>query len=318
MTLDDLRATADAVRAEIAKTVKGQEDAVALLLIALMARGHVLIEGPPGTAKTLLARSLAAALALDYGRIQFTPDLMPGDVLGANVFDFRTSEFRLVRGPTFTDLLLADEINRAPPKTQAALLQVMSERIATIDGTDHALGPHFFVVATQNPIEQQGTYPLPEAQLDRFLFKLDIDFPAEAVELAILRAHADQPLDTSGRLTTLTEALDRATLDAARALIDTIRLDDDILRYVLALTRATRADPDLAYGASTRAADALAGATRAAAALDGRDYAIPDDVKRLFLPTMRHRIVLGPTAEIEGRRPDDVLANILDQVEAPR
>ncbi|MEL6267443.1 MAG: MoxR family ATPase, partial [Pseudomonadota bacterium] len=179
-------------------------------------------------------------------------------------------------------------------------------------------GPHFFVVATQNPIEQQGTYPLPEAQLDRFLFKLDIDFPAEAVELAILRAHADQPLDTSGRLTTLTEALDRATLDAARALIDTIRLDDDILRYVLALTRATRADPDLAYGASTRAADALAGATRAAAALDGRDYAIPDDVKRLFLPTMRHRIVLGPTAEIEGRRPDDVLANILDQVEAPR
>ncbi|MEM9780971.1 MAG: MoxR family ATPase [Pseudomonadota bacterium] len=318
MTLEDLRATAERLRAEIAQTVQGQDAVIELMLVALATRGHVLLEGPPGTAKTPLARSFAAAVDLEYGRIQFTPDLMPGDVIGANIFDFRASEFRLIKGPCFTDVLLADEINRAPPKTQAALLQAMSERVATIDGTDHALGADFFVIATQNPIEQQGTYPLPEAQLNRFLFKIDVSFPAEEVELSILQAHAARPLDSAARLAELTAVLDRQALGSARELIDTIRLDDDILRYVLALVRATRNEPEIAYGASTRAADALSGAVRATAALDGRDYAIPDDVKRLFLPAMRHRIVLGPTAEIEGRRPDDVLANILDQVEAPR
>ncbi|MEM6972964.1 MAG: MoxR family ATPase [Pseudomonadota bacterium] len=318
MNLEDLHATADRLRAEIARTVQGQDDVIDLMLIALVTRGHVLLEGPPGTAKTLLARSFAGVVDLDYGRVQFTPDLMPGDVIGASIFDFRTSEFRLIKGPCFTDVLLADEINRAPPKTQAALLQAMSERMATIDGTDHPLGADFFVVATQNPIEQQGTYPLPEAQLDRFLFKIEVSFPDEAVELSILQAHAATSLDTAARLEALNRVLDREALAALRALVDTIRLDDDILRYVLALVRATRNEPEIAYGASTRAADALAGAVRAAAALDGRDYAIPDDVKRLFLPAMRHRIVLGPTAEIEGRRPDDVLSNILDQVEAPR
>ena len=318
MNLDGLQALADSIRDQIGKAVHGQDDAVEMLLIGIFARGHVLLEGPPGTAKTLLAQSLASATTLDFGRIQFTPDLMPGDVLGANIYDFRTDEFRLTRGPVFTDILLADEINRAPPKTQSALLQVMNERVATFDGVDHRLGDMFFVVATQNPIEQQGTYPLPEAQLDRFLFKLAIGFPDEAAELEILRRHALQPLDHAARLQGIEPVAGDAALAAGRALVDGIRLDEAILRYVVGLVRATRADPEIAHGGSTRAADALAGAVRAAAALDGRDYGLPDDVKRLYLPAMRHRIVLGPGAEIEGRTPDAVLLNVLNQVEAPR
>ncbi|MEO1678172.1 MAG: MoxR family ATPase [Pseudomonadota bacterium] len=318
MNLTDLRATADALRNELSRTVVGQRDAVDLMLVALFARGHVLLEGPPGTAKTLLARSLAATLDLQFGRIQFTPDLMPGDILGTSLFDFSTNEFRLVRGPIFCDVLLADEINRAPPKSQAALLQAMNEGVVTLDGKDNTLGETFFVIATQNPIEQQGTYPLPEAQLDRFLFKLVLDFPDAADEQAILRMGADRPLSTGGGAPDLTPQIGAGALSEARACVDTVRLDDDILGYIVSMTRATRESSDLSYGASTRAADALAAAVRAAAALDGRDYAIPDDVKRLFLPAMRHRVVLSPTAEIEGRGAADVLAHVSAQVEAPR
>ena len=195
MNLDDLALRADALRGEISKRVLGQHDLVDLVLTALFSRGHVLLEGPPGTAKTLLAKSFAAALDLDFGRIQFTPDLMPGDVLGTSIFNFQTSSFVLTKGPVFSQVLLADEINRAPPKTQAALLQAMNERVVSIDGTDHDLGAEFIVIATQNPIEQQGTYPLPEAQLDRFLFKLMVDFPPEDVEMAILMQHAAEPLE---------------------------------------------------------------------------------------------------------------------------
>ena len=318
MDLDSFGRLAARIRAEIGKAVHGQDDAIDMALIALFARGHCLLEGPPGTAKTLLAQSLAAAMHLDFGRIQFTPDLMPGDVLGVNLFDFGTSQFRLTKGPVFTQILLADEINRAPPKTQAGLLQVMNERIATIDGTDHHLGDTFFVLATQNPIEQQGTYPLPEAQLDRFLFKVLIDFPDEAAEIEILRRHAGKPLDHNARTNGIEPILDAQALAAGRALIDGIRLDDSILGYILALVRATREDPEIRHGASTRAADAVAGAVRAAAALDGRDYAIPDDVQRLIVPALRHRIVLGPTAEIEGRTETDVMQNILNRIEAPK
>ena len=318
MTLESLRARADWLRREIGKAVLGQEDAVDFLIIALFARGHILLEGPPGTAKTLLARSFAAALSLRFGRIQFTPDLMPGDVLGTSIFDFRTNDFFLTKGPVFSEVLLADEINRAPPKTQAALLQAMNERTVSIDGKDHALGDDFIVVATQNPIEQQGTYPLPEAQLDRFLFKVVIGFPAEDVEMRVLRKHAGEPVRGGGETIALEPVLDAAALAECRAVVDGIILDDEILAYILRLVRATRETPDIAFGASTRAADALALATRAAAALAGRDFAIPDDVKRLLAPALRHRIVLGPGAEIEGRTPELVLDGILNQVEVPR
>lgn len=317
MTLEALSARADSLRAEIGKTVLGQEDTIDFLIIALFARGHVLLEGPPGSAKTLLARSFAAALSLDFGRIQFTPDLMPGDVLGTSIFNFQTNDFILTKGPVFSEVLLADEINRAPPKTQAALLQAMNEQTVSIDGTDHDLGENFIVVATQNPIEQQGTYPLPEAQLDRFLFKVMVDFPPEDVEIAILKQHASEPVkraETKG----VEPVLDAAALAECRQIIDGIILDEDILAYILRLVRATRETSDLSYGASTRAADALALATRAAAALSGRDFAIPDDVKRLLAPALRHRIVLGPGAEIEGRTADQVLDAIANQTEAPR
>ena len=318
MTLETLRTRADALRIEIGKTVRGQEDVIDMLLVALFAQGHVLLEGPPGTAKTLLARSFSAALDLDFGRIQFTPDLMPGDVLGTSIFNFTTNAFVLTKGPVFSQVLLADEINRAPPKTQAALLQAMNERMVSIDGSDHSLGSEFIVIATQNPIEQQGTYPLPEAQLDRFLFKLVIEFPTEDIEMAILQQHATQSLNSRSDIASLTKVLDSAALAESRAMIDSISLDDDILAYVLRLVRATRLDSEIAFGASTRAADALATATRALAALSGRDFAIPDDVKRLYVATLRHRIVLGPTAEIEGRSSVQVLENILNQIEAPR
>ncbi|PJI85765.1 MoxR-like ATPase [Yoonia maricola] len=317
MTLETLSARADALRAEIGKTVKGQEEIIDLLLVALFARGHVLLEGPPGTAKTLLARSFAAAFDLEFGRIQFTPDLMPGDVLGTSIFNFQTNDFTLTKGPVFSQVLLADEINRAPPKSQAALLQAMNERMVSIDGTDHSLGDEFLVVATQNPIEQQGTYPLPEAQLDRFLFKLVVDFPPQDIEMAILQAHAAEPIETRATMDAQDKVMDATILAECRTIIDGIILQDDILAYILRLVRATRENNEISYGASTRAADAIASAARATAALAGRDFAIPDDVKGLFVPALRHRIVLGPTAEIEGRGPVQILENILDQVEAP-
>jgi len=317
-TLEEFAASAQRLRSEIRKTITGQDAAIHHLLVATFSRGHCLLEGPPGTAKTLLARSFSAALSLEFGRIQFTPDLMPGDVLGANLFDFSSNAFRLVKGAVFTDILLADEINRAPPKTQAALLQAMNERVVTIDGTDHALGDHFQVVATQNPIEQQGTYPLPEAQNDRFLFKIVLDYPNREEELAILRRHADEALDFGTRTTQIEPVMTAEHLKAAYGLIDSIRLDDKILTYIVDLVRATRTDPDIREGASTRAADAVASAVRAAAALDGRNYAIPDDVQSLILPALRHRIMLGPTAEIEGRTADDVLSAIISRTEAPR
>ena len=310
LTLEGFQQLANSLRGEIRQVISGQDALIDMLMISLFARGHCLLEGPPGTAKTLLAQSLSQVSTLAFGRVQFTPDLMPGDVLGVNLFNFQTNEFRLTRGPIFTDILLADEINRAPPKTQSALLQAMNEREVTIDGTTYPLGAEFFVIATQNPIEQHGTYPLPEAQLDRFLFKLLVDFPDREAEVAILsrpRTHA-----------TLAQVMTRAQLQAGHALIDAIRLEDSITRYIVDLVRATRTDGEVLHGASTRAAAALAGAVRARAALDGRDYALPDDVQTLFTPAMRHRIVLGPSAEIEGRTADDVLAAILNRQDAPR
>jgi len=316
--VNEVKTIAERIRAEIAKAVVGQEDAIDVLLTALFAGGHVLLEGPPGTAKTLLAQTFARTVGLDYGRIQFTPDLMPGDIIGSNLFNFQTSSFTLTRGPIFCELLLADEINRTPPKTQAALLEAMQERQITIDGEAHALSARFTVVATQNPIEQQGTYPLPEAQLDRFLFKQVLDYPSLEQERAIVAAHGSR----TGLMTPVALGVevvaDAAVVDAAVNRVSDVRLTDEVIGYITGLVRATRTSADIETGASPRAGAMLAVAARARAALDGRDYVIPDDVKALAIPALRHRLVLSPAAEIEGRRVEQVLAGLVDQVAAPR
>ncbi|MGX1745345.1 MULTISPECIES: AAA family ATPase [unclassified Brevundimonas] len=318
MDVNEVKTIAERIRAEIARAVVGQDGAVDLLLTALFAGGHVLLEGPPGTAKTLLAHSFARAVGLDYGRIQFTPDLMPGDILGSNLFNFQTSSFTLTRGPIFCELLLADEINRTPPKTQAALLEAMQERNITIDGQAHALSPRFTVVATQNPIEQQGTYPLPEAQLDRFLFKHVLDYPDLEQERAIIAAHGSRTGQMDPVALGVETVAEAAAIAAAVDAVAQVRLTDEVVDYIAALVRATRDSADVETGASPRAGAMLAVAARARAALDGRDYVIPDDVKALAIPALRHRLVLSPAAEIEGRRVEQVLAGLVDQVAAPR
>ena len=318
MKVDEVKALGDRVRAEVGKAIVGQSETVELLLIGLFARGHVLLEGPPGLAKTLLARCFARTLHLGFGRIQFTPDLMPADIIGGNVFNFQTSAFTLTPGPVFSELLLADEINRAPPKTQAALLEAMQERRVTIDGKPHPLSPRFLVVATQNPLEQQGTYPLPEAQLDRFLFKQVLAYPSEAEERRIVAEYGVQSGPSEPADFGVGPVAKAAAITAAYAAVAQVRLTDEIVDYVLALVRSTRETPDLQSGASPRSAAQLALAARARAALDGRDYAIPDDVKALALPALRHRVILSPSAEIEGRRAEEVIQGLIDRAAAPR
>jgi len=321
MTPDDIRDLAGAIRGEVAKAIVGQDTVIDHLLIALFSGGHVLLEGPPGTAKTLLAQCFAASLGLDFGRIQFTPDLLPGDILGSNLFNFQTSQFTLTRGPIFCEVLLADEINRTPPKTQAALLEAMQERRITLDGEAHTLSDRFTVIATQNPIESQGVYPLPEAQLDRFLFKVLVDYPDAAEEALIVARYAQgksrlartRPTDLG-----IVPVADAATLAAAIAATGAVTMADSIVDYVVRLVRATRENGDLVSGASPRAAVLLAGAARARAALDGRDYVVPDDVKALATAVLRHRLLLSPAAEIEGRAIETIVADLVTRTEAPR
>ncbi|HKX78370.1 MAG TPA: MoxR family ATPase [Novosphingobium sp.] len=318
LSLPELGQLAGSIRAEIGKGIVGQVETIDHLLIALMARGHVLLEGPPGTAKTFLAQCFAATLGLDFGRIQFTPDLMPSDILGSNLFNFQTSQFTLTRGPIFCDLLLADEINRTPPKTQAALLEGMQERRVTLDGAAHPLPDHFMVVATQNPIESQGVYPLPEAQLDRFLFKLLIPYPSlEEEQRIVARFGENRGLPSPARLG-IAAVASPALLDAAMRAVRQVTLAEPVIDYVVRLVRATRESGDLASGASPRAAVLLAGAARARAALDGRDYVVPDDVKALATSVLRHRLLLSPAAEIEGRQVEALVAQLVEQTEAPR
>ncbi len=318
MELDLIRELTERLRTEVRKVIMGQDAALDLMLVALLSDGHVLLEGVPGTAKTLLARAFAAALGIDFNRVQFTPDLMPGDVVGTNLFHFEKNEFVLKRGPIFTDILVADEINRTPPKTQAALLQAMQERAVTIDGVTYPLSPGFLVLATQNPIEQEGTYPLPEAQLDRFLFKIAIGYPSRDEERSMVRVHghrtATPPISEFGivPVARLPEILEMRRAVAA------IRLTDAIVDYVVDLVRATRQRPALLCGGSPRAANMLATAARAYASLQGRGFVIPDDVKALALPVLRHRVLLAPGAEIEGLSSDAAVARVVEEVEAPR
>ncbi len=318
MTLEELRTLADSIRIEVSKAIVGQDEMIEQLLVAMISEGHVLLEGPPGTAKTFLAQSFSTALGLDYGRIQFTPDLLPGDILGSNLFNFQTSQFTLTRGPIFCELLLADEINRTPPKTQAALLEAMQERRVTLDGETHSLPDRFMVIATQNPIENQGVYPLPEAQLDRFLFKLLVPYPDESEETKIVAAYGKRQGPVVPADLGVEAVADAAKLGAASAALDHVTVADDITQYVVRLVRATREHADLAVGASPRAAVMLANAARARAALHGRAYAIPDDVKALAVPVLRHRLTLSPAAEIEGRDIESLVAELIEETEAPR
>ncbi len=318
MSIENVKALGEQIQHEVAKVIVGQEDTVQLMLVAILANGHILLEGAPGTAKTLLTRCFAAVSGLRFGRIQFTPDLMPGDIIGANLFDFQTSKFTLKKGPIFCDLLLADEINRTPPKTQAALLEAMQEARVTIDAKTHSLGDCFTVIATQNPIEQQGTYPLPEAQLDRFLFKHKLTYPNREEELLIVARHGRNTKSGAHSIKAIKKVLSAKDLKAAKAQIHDVEIKDEIIAYIVELIRATRENPDIEIGASPRAASMLAAASRALAAILGRDFVIPDDVKQLALPLLRHRIILSPSAEIEGRRPDDVILAMIDQKQVPR
>ncbi len=309
---------ANRMREGFGRVVVGQHEVIDHLILALLLNGHVLLEGVPGVAKTLLVRTLALLLGVGCKRIQFTPDMMPSDIIGTNVFDVATATFRLRQGPVFCNLLLADEINRTPPKTQAALLEVMEERQATIDGQAYPMAEPFMVCATINPIEYEGTYPLPEAQLDRFLFKLPVTYPDAAAEQDLLR-RADHGFEARhlGQAG-LQQVVSIDDLGAAAAEWRAIRVDDRLLEYLGAVVQASRDSADLLLGASPRAAIALLNAAKARAAMEGRTFVLPDDVKALVGAVLRHRIVLRPEAEIEGRRPDDVLAELIDSVEVPR
>jgi len=305
-----------ALRAEIAKAVVGQDAVVSGLVVALLCRGHVLLEGVPGVAKTLLVRALAAALQLDFKRLQFTPDLMPGDVTGSLVYDARTAAFEFRAGPVFTNLLLADEINRTPPKTQAALLEAMEERQVSVEGQPRALPDPFIVAATQNPIEYEGTYQLPEAQLDRFLLKMNVPIPPRDQEIEILDRHARgfDPRDLSA-----VQAVATADdLAAGRAAVRGVLVGDEVMGYIVDIVRATRQSPSLQLGVSPRGATALLATARSWAWLSGRNYVTPDDVKAMTRPVLRHRVGLRPEAELEGATPDGVLDGILASVPVPR
>jgi len=303
---------------ELSGVLVGQETVVEEAVVALLAGGHALLEGVPGTGKTLLGRALAYVTGTSFKRIQFTPDLMPSDVIGVNVYDMTTKQFDFRPGPLFSDIILADEINRAPAKTQSALLEAMQERQATVDGKAHALSPVFSVFATQNPVEFEGTYPLPEAQVDRFMLKILVDYPAEEAESCILD-HIEEGFEPLGLGTAhINPILDHARLSELRAVVRSVHAEEMVRRYVTRVIRATRSKPQITLGASPRAGVMLLLAAKARAVLTGRDYVSPDDVKSIALSVLRHRILLLPEAEVEGLCPDDCLKEILAATEVPR
>ncbi len=318
LSLDDLAGRMDSLRSALATVIVGQELAVDQLLAALLAGGHVLLEGVPGVAKTLLARSLSEALGLQFKRVQFTPDLMPADIVGSSLFDFQDRSFRLQKGPVFTQVLLADEINRTPPKTQAALLEAMEERQATIDGTTHRLPSPFFVIATQNPMDHEGTYPLPEAQLDRFLLKVVLDYPSAGEELEIYQRFVSGRLKLGGATRALQPVFAPGEVARVQALLDGVHVEAPVLEYLRDLVGATRRSPVISAGASPRAGLAWLAVARARAAMDGRSFVIPQDLTALAGPVLRHRLLLTPEAELEGQSTDEVLEGVVSSVQAPR
>jgi MoxR-like ATPase len=314
----DPREALHALRTEVAKAVVGQDGVVSGLVVALLVRGHVLLEGVPGVAKTLIVRALAASLSLDTKRVQFTPDLMPGDITGSLVYDARSSEFSFRQGPVFTNLLLADEINRTPPTTQASLLEAMEERQVSVDGVARPLPDPFVVAATQNPVEYEGTYPLPEAQLDRFLLKLTVPLPSRDEEIGVVTRHAEgfDPRDLAAA--GIQPVAGAGDLAAGRAGVRAVRVSPEVVAYVVDVCRATRSSPSLSLGVSPRGATALLASARAWAWLSGRDFVTPDDVKALARPALRHRIRLRAEAEMEGVSADGVLDSVLATVPVPR
>jgi MoxR-like ATPase len=312
------RAALIAVRDEVGKAVVGQDQVISGLIVALLCQGHVLLEGVPGVAKTLIVRALGAALAVDTKRVQFTPDLMPGDVTGSLIYDARTAQFEFREGPVFTNLLLADEINRTPPKTQAALLEAMEERQVSVAGATRPLPIPFLVAATQNPVEYEGTYPLPEAQLDRFLLKLAVVVPDRDVEIGVLTRHADGFDPRNLAAAGVRPVASAADLAAARAAVAKVLVSAEVTGYIVDISRATRQSAAVRLGVSPRGGTALLASSRAWAWLSGRDYVTPDDVKTLARPTLRHRIQLRPEAELAGTTPDGVLDSVLASVPVPR
>ena len=303
---------------EMRKVIVGQDEVLEYLFVALLVEGHVLIEGVPGTAKTLMVRTLSRALGLEFNRIQFTPDLMPSDIIGTNVFDMQRGEFRLVKGPVFTELLLADEINRAPAKTQSALLEVMAENKATIDGTPYPVGQFFTVFATQNPVEYEGTYPLPEAVLDRFLLKIMVDYPdGEEEDKILLNANKGFDARELGKAG-VSAIMTRDEMIGLKTRVRELLVDEPLIRYIRQIMQATRSSPQILVGGSPRSSVMLLLASKALATISGRDFVTPDDIKRMAYPVLRHRLVLQPDAELEGLSADQVIARVLEGVKVPR
>lgn len=315
--MEALPKVVEQVRKEVGKAVVGQQDFIDKALLAILCRGHALIEGVPGVAKTLVVKLLARMLRVEFQRVQCTSDLMPADVIGGNVFNAATATFTLRKGPLFTDLLLVDEINRMPPRTQAALLESMEERQVTVDGARHPLTEYFTVLATQNPIEFEGTYPLPEAQLDRFLLKIKVDYPGAEDEIAILERH-QKGFDSRDLEELSLDALDTELLGHARMEVRQVRVEPALFKYVSEVIRRTREWPTVSLGASPRAGVSLLNVSKALAGMDGRDYLIPDDVKQAAPACLRHRILLKPEAELEGIATDNVIADVLAAVEVPK